>query len=407
MRLVMPVNITESAITAALKRAKETGRRLELIDSAQSSLRIRISPSGSKSWSLSCRDQKGVMRRYPVGPHPQLGVSAARIEARKLIVKIKIDGADPIAERKRNRHSSEGSITLTTLLNVYERDGATGRKSWPDAKRRISSVFKQVINQSLTQITRSELQIIADTYPAKMSASAAVRYLRPILKWGSKRGYVGEDLARIEPPAKVQRRTRVVNSSELRQILPAIKKSDRPQWQVFHFILLTLVRREEAASATWGDIDWDNRTWNLEKNKTDNAILIPLSDQAIQLLKIKWKHGASAEDLVFASKNGKRLSNWDRETKLLFKKTSTSGWHRHDLRRTGATTLGDLGEIPDYIEAALNHKNIHSALAANYNRSRYLPEVRRALQRLADYYDKLVAEQETAENRVTIESFMV
>jgi integrase len=403
----MSVNITESAISAALKKAKETGTRQELIDSIQSSLRIRISPTGGKSWSLSCRDQKGVMRRYPVGPHPQLGVSAARIEARKLIVKIKIDGADPIAERKRNRRSSEGSITLTTLLNVYERDGATGRKSWPDAKRRISSVFKQVINQSLTEITRSELQIIADTYPAKMSASAAVRYLRPILKWGSKRGYVGEDLARIEPPAKVQRRTRVVNSSELRQILPAIKKSDRPQWQVFHFILLTLVRREEAASATWGDIDWDNRTWNLEKNKTDNAILIPLSDQAIQLLKIKWKDGASAVDLVFASKNGKRLSNWDRETKLLFQATSTSGWHRHDLRRTGATALGDLGEIPDYIEAALNHKNIHSALAANYNRSRYLPEVRRALQRLADYYDKLVDEQVTAENIVTLESFMV
>ena len=70
--------------------------------------------------------------------------------------------------------------------------------------------------------------------------------------------------------------------------------------------------------------------------------------------------------------------------------------HRHDLRRTGATMLGDLGELPDIIEAALNHVAIRSALAATYNRSRYRPQVATALQRLADELDEIEKSKSSA-----------
>jgi hypothetical protein len=43
------------------------------------------------------------------------------------------------------------------------------------------------------------------------------------------------------------------------------------------------------------------------------------------------------------------------------------------------------------IEAALNHAAIHSRLAATYNRARYLPAVRDALQILADRLDAIGA----------------
>src|SRR6202034_1733933 len=76
--------------------------------------------------------------------------------------------------------------------------------------------------------------------------------------------------------------------------------------------------------------------------------------------------------------------NWDRETKALQEDSGTTGWTRHDLRRTGATMLGDMGELPDIIEAALNHVAIRSTLAATYNRSRYRPQVSAGVQRLAD-----------------------
>ncbi len=53
--------------------------------------------------------------------------------------------------------------------------------------------------------------------------------------------------------------------------------------------------------------------------------------------------------------------------------------------------LGEMGELPDIIEAALNHVSIRSALAATYNRSRYRPQVAAALQRLVDALDGIEA----------------
>ena len=49
--------------------------------------------------------------------------------------------------------------------------------------------------------------------------------------------------------------------------------------------------------------------------------------------------------------------------------------------------MGEMGELPDIVEAALNHVAIRSPLAAAYNRSRYRPQVAAALQRLADALD--------------------
>ena len=44
---------------------------------------------------------------------------------------------------------------------------------------------------------------------------------------------------------------------------------------------------------------------------------------------------------------------------MLQEASGTAGWTRHDgPSRTGATMLGDMGELPDIIEAALNHVSI-------------------------------------------------
>jgi integrase len=100
--------------------------------------------------------------------------------------------------------------------------------------------------------------------------------------------------------------------------------------------------------------------------------------------------------LIFATSTGASLRNWDCQTKALQEATGTTNWTRHDLRRTGATMLREMGELPDIIEAALNHVSIRSPLAAIYNRNRrYRPQVAAALQRLADALDGIEAEAAT------------
>ena len=63
-------------------------------------------------------------------------------------------------------------------------------------------------------------------------------------------------------------------------------------------------------------------------------------------------------------------------------------WRLHDLRRTAATGMAELGIQPWYVEAVLNHQSGHKqGVAGTYNRAKYADDMRDALQRWADHID--------------------
>jgi integrase len=72
------------------------------------------------------------------------------------------------------------------------------------------------------------------------------------------------------------------------------------------------------------------------------------------------------------------------QPKLDARITATHGklprWTPHDLRRTAATRMAELGVQPHVIEAVLNHVSGHKAgVAGIYNRATYDKEKRLAL----------------------------
>lgn len=398
----MAVNLTETAISAAEARAKSTKKRVELVDKGHAGLRLRVTPSGGKSWVLACRDPHGRMRRFPLGNHPKMGVADARNTARTTWAEVR-KGSDPVAEARHKRAmakaAKEGIGTLEALLNLYGKKDGAALKSWPESRRRIDSVFKPFLKPPLGTLKARDFQLQADTWPSAQSAAAAVRYIRPVLKWAatSARRYVPVELADLSPPAAPGRRERILSRDELESLLPVLKASNRPYAGCMLLMLYTLVRREEAAGAYWRDVDLKTGIWTIAETKNGQPHVVPLPKQAVALLSslqpknAKGESAAKPGDLVFATSTGNPLGNWDRETKALQLTSKTAGWQRHDLRRTGATMLGEMGELPDIIEAALNHVSIHSQLAATYNRSRYRPQVASALQRLADALDGIEA----------------
>lgn len=68
----MAVKMTDTAITAATRKAAETGKRLDLSDAILPGLRLRLTPAGGRSWVLACRDPLGSMRRFPLGEYPRM-----------------------------------------------------------------------------------------------------------------------------------------------------------------------------------------------------------------------------------------------------------------------------------------------------------------------------------------------
>jgi hypothetical protein len=117
----MPIKLTETAINRAIREAPETGRR-DLADASCTGLRLRVTPAGAATWVLACRDRQGRMRRFTLGGYPAKGISTARDEARALHVKVKQEGADPTADRRKERamgaDARDGIGTLAAVLDL-------------------------------------------------------------------------------------------------------------------------------------------------------------------------------------------------------------------------------------------------------------------------------------------------
>jgi integrase len=97
-------------------------------------------------------------------------------------------------------------------------------------------------------------------------------------------------------------------------------------------------------------------------------------------------------DHLFGSRSADGLAHWHAKADLdkrLGK--SVKPWRVHDLRRTAATRMADLGVAPHVIEAVLNHYSGHrSGVAGIYNRSSYEREKIAALMLWSDHVRALV-----------------
>lgn len=379
-----------SAKTLAAVRPDK--KPIELVDGYVPGLRIRVLPSGTRAWSLNIRDSKGVRRRFDVGSN--LGLAEARRKAEDLRRDVR-SGADPTTERRAARQRTQaargGVGTLGALIQTYFTNGPGGQqRRAAKSKRLLETVFAKTLTKPVLDIERAELQLTADGWQSIASASLAVRTLRPCLKWAEKRGLVCEGVANLEQPGKALKRERVIAADELKAIWPHLQA---PHGDVIKWLMWTGCRLNEAAGMKWGEISGD--LWNIPavRAKNGRARAVPMPSQAIKLLRnvgIDDETAREPDALVFPSRRGGVLSNWDRETKRLHQRSGTSDWHRHDLRRAVATLLGDLGFPPHVLSVVLGHAHIALGATAVYAKSRYQREHREALQALADEIDRLV-----------------
>jgi integrase len=383
----MAVPLTDTKIAAAVREAASIGKQVELRDPGHRGLWLRVGKSGVKTWALRARNRGGKPHWFNLGRHPVLGLAAARKAATAMLAAVH-QGANPIAERRTGWGLASSAATLDELLTRYSENRGCDLKSWDHSRLRINRVFAALMATPVTTLTAAQLQTTADRYPARASAAFAVRTLRPVLKWGAQRELVPAAVAvGLASPAPVKRRKRVLSRAELAEILPLLTGDNGTHAALLRFLLLTLARLSEASEARWRDIDLTVGTWLIPDTKNGEPHTVPLSRQAIVLLE-SLPAGAPGS-LVFPSLSGAALGNWDRSMKRLHALSGTTGWHRHDLRRTGATMLGAAGTEPHVIEAALNHVAIHSPIAALYNRACYRPQVACALQQLADTLDSI------------------
>lgn len=386
-------------------------RTIELVDGAVPGLRLRILPSGSKSWSLAMR-ANGVMRRFDVGTN--LGLSNARTKAQELRRQIS-EGADPTEEKRAARLKAlsavEGVGTFGSIIDAYFTIGnGAGLKTAKVQQKHLKSFFRSMLKRPAIDIRAVDLQLAVDAHKAKITAARAVAYLGPVVKWACKRELMRGPFS-IEKPVVGPPRQRVLDEDELRKLLPTF---DDAYGRCCLFLLLTAARRSEAVYATWDQIDFEARIWTIpgeerkdtraraqRKGKPKQALAVPLSDQALKLLHdVKRNEQArramfdrptalKPADRIFVTDNGGPLINWSRWLLANAKRSGVTDWSAHALRRTAATMAGDLGAAPHVISAMLGHSNIGGQLVAGYNKSRYVDEHAELMQNIGSRIDQV------------------
>ena len=152
----------------------------------------------------------------------------------------------------------------------------------------------------------------------------------------------------------------------------------------------------------WPEIDVDKRVWRIDAERTKNGLPhdVPLSSLAVEILRRRER---SDRALVFGSREGP-FQGWSNAKSALDKRVlaklreqgALKPWRLHDIRRTVATRMADLGVQPHVIEAVLNHISGHKAgVAGVYNRASYANEKRQALDMWAAHVEALVEGRES------------
>jgi integrase len=188
-------------------------------------------------------------------------------------------------------------------------------------------------------------------------------------------------------------RQRVLTDSEIALIWQATRgeirkgvESTYPGGPFVRLLLLTAVRRSEAARMTWSEVD--GALWVIPAHRTKTGVPheVPLPSMAVDLLKSLPRF---AGDFVFSTTGGRTPIKAFHTFKDTIDARAAKlappglvGWRFHDLRRTARTNLAALGVAPFIAELILGHqqKGVHAV----YDVYTYQSEKREALERWAN-----------------------
>lgn len=356
-------------------------------------LYLRVRKSGSRTFVIQWR-QGDFQRRSTVGKVGVLTLDEARKKARKLLVGIDA-GHDPIAAKVRTKVTDK--LLFETVAKDYLEARARDMKasSLDQCSRHLKLYFKPFNKLAVGKIDRAlvaaELRTIAKArgpVPADRSRST----LSAFYAWCIGEGFADENpvIGTNKSSAGISR-DRVLTDDELVAVWNAAPDND--YGRIVKLLMLTGQRRDEIADLHWAEISADAINLPKERTKNSRAHDVPLSTQALAVLE-KVTQREDREYLFGQGKGG--FSGFSRSKNVLDKAAGLeTEWTLHDLRRTMATRMADLGVQPHIIEAVLNHVSGHKAgVAGVYNRSTYAAEKRAALDLWGSHVALLLARAE-------------
>ena len=299
-------------------------------------------------------------------------------------------GRDPHREHMAARANVEASrsIVPTTVgetLDDYAKALAT--RTTPSAWSRQQAVHYarkavKLMRAEPLPLAAIDLRMVRLLFET-MTGSQAEKYqvhggLRRFLTWARRHELIAvnvcDALERDERPKPGKPRANVPSLKELRAVWAAVEGEFASVRDAVRLLLLTALRRDEGAELPWGEVDFVNRRLVIpgERMKNEELHEVPLSPQALAILKARVPVNPSPHALVFPSSAGKSIANWGAILTRIRKAIGKDHLPKaqrlvfHDIRRSFVSLLSDEFDV-DALDRALAHKRL--GVAATYNLS--------------------------------------
>jgi integrase len=365
-------------------------------------LGVRLRAGGSKVWVFQYKlGEKN--RRMTLGSATALDVGKARETAKDLYAKVRL-GQDPQGEKIKSRIEAAETFKAVADEFLACKQVQVRPGSYVGMQHHLLVHARSLHHLQLGKIERRDVAQTVGivTKNAGLPTGNRVRStLSSMFAWAVAQGRLEHNPVVGTVPNKEKPRQRVLKPHELRLIWSALG-SDQ-YGAIVKLLALTGQRLGEIAGLRWSEIHGDVVELPAERVKNGEPHTIPISQAAGAILAAQPRRVGSdgkLRDLIFGFADGP-FGGWSVCKKRLDQAIAeTAGqplapWVIHDLRRTAATYMAEIGIQPHIVEAILNHTGGHKGgVAGIYNKASYEPEKRIALSRWAEHLITIVEGRE-------------
>lgn len=385
-----------------VKSAKGKEKPYKLTDGQ--GLFLLVTPAAGKLWRFKYRFD-GKEKLLSFGAYPEISLADARAKrdaARKMVA----NDIDPSEIRKAQKEAKAAATENAFEVIAREWHGKfSGRWSPSHAKSTIERLerdaFPFIGTRPIAEIKAPELLSMLRRIESRGALETAHRVrtvcgqvFRYAVATGRAERDPAADLKGALPPYKPSHRAALTDPKDVASLLRAI---DGYQGSFVVKCALQLagmffVRPGELRSAEWLEFDLEEGIWSIpaEKMKMKQAHIVPLSRQAIEVLKsLKSLTGHSRYVFPSGRTSLRQMSNnaiLAALRRMGYEKDEMSG---HGFRAMARTILDEVLHVrPDFIEHQLAHA-VRDPNGRAYNRTAHLEERKKMMQLWSDYLDGL------------------
>jgi integrase len=387
------------------QKTKATDKVQKLFDGKGLFLEVRV--NGSKYWRMKYRFL-GKEKLLALGVYPEISLNEARekcLEARKNID----NNIDPsqakrqaTIEAKINADNTFKAVALEWHGN--QKDRWSKNYAGKVMKGLELNVFPYVGNRPIRDITPPELLNECLRRIEKRGSLDIAGRTRQIcgqvFRYGIQTGHCDWDLAQNLTGALKSHKKEHMRSMDIKQLPDFIRALERNEARIMErtrqavwLSLYTFCRSKEIRMARWQDIDFDDATWTIpaEIMKMKREHIVPLSKQTIAVFEYQRKEVENLNtEWVFPSQVRHRNPMSDGTVNKAIKRLGYGeDMVAHGFRALARTAIREkLNYDSEVIEKQLAHKT-KNPLGEAYDRTQFMPERIKMMQKWADYLDGL------------------